>query len=63
MVGFNKIVVAMKDTFGFEVEGYSKDNTPVENIQAIEKHIEMLNGLHNEAVSRLENFAFNLKYQ
>ena len=53
----------MKDTFGFEIEGYSDNNKPYENIKAIESHIEILNGLHNEEVSRLENLAFNLKYR
>lgn len=53
----------MKDTFGLEIKGYSEKNSPAKNIEAIEKHIEILNGLHNEEVSRLENFVHNLKYQ
>lgn len=53
----------LNDVFGFRVIGFDAGNSPQDNITAIEDHIEVINGLHNESVSILENKISELKKQ
>lgn len=48
--------------FGLEIFGLKEDKTDTEKISALEKHIALLDGLHNEATSSLERQISELKY-
>ncbi len=51
----------MKDSFGFEIEGYDEATTIQGKIDALEKHKEIIEGLSNEAISTLENEIYKHK--
>lgn len=52
-----------EDSFGLEIEGLKEANTKNEKIIAMERHLAIIEGLYNEAVSNLENKIYKLKWE
>lgn len=47
---------------GYEINGLKEAKTKAEKIEAMEKHMKLIEGLFNEAYSTLENKVAELKY-
>jgi len=48
---------------GYEIHGLKEAKTKFEKIEAMEKHMKLIDGLFNEAYSTLENKVAELKYR
>ncbi len=59
---FKPKTVVYKDLFGFEVIGLAEAKTDEDKVEALEKHIDLIEGLSSEVILSLEKKASQLKY-